>query len=185
MFTIAGPRAATGTSLGPEDVPVIAWPSGAAERHRLAAARRPRILAVIAGGAPPEIFDSLEDWVRVPVDVDELTLRRQTLQRRWLDGRAALWLDEYGLVHRDARWVALSDAQAAVVGPLIGSNGRTVRRADVRRACAAEVGTCSDEAFSALLGRLATKLAELDTVLHRLSGGRLLLEVPSSPARSV
>jgi hypothetical protein len=185
MFTIAGPRAATGTSLGVGDVPVIPWPSEAAQRNRLAAARRPRILAVIAGGAPPDVSDALEDWVRVPVDVDELTLRRQTLQRRWLDGRAVLWLDEYGLVHRDDRWVALSDAQAATAGPLIASIGRTVRREEVRRACAAEVGTSSDDAFSALLGRLTTKLAALDAVLHRLSGGRLLLEVPSSPARSV
>jgi hypothetical protein len=102
------------------------------------------------------------------------------LHERWLDGRGDLWLDEHGLVHLDDRWVALSDAQAAIAAPLIAGIGGVVRREDVRRAYEATVGERTEQAFNAVLGRLRAKLAEFDVVLHGLSGGRLLLDVRSS-----
>jgi hypothetical protein len=52
------------------------------------------------------------------------------------------------------------------------------------RAYEAAVGERPENAFTGLLGRLRAKLAELGVVLHRLSGGRLLLEVCSSPTRA-
>jgi hypothetical protein len=59
-----------------------------------------------------------------------------------------------------------------------------VRREDVRKAYEAAVGERTDNAFTAVLGRVRAKLATLGVALHRLSGGRLLLEVGSSPIRS-
>lgn len=164
-------------------VPVLAWPGGADQRQLLAAARRPRILAIPAGVPPPSAVDALEDWVRVPVDVAELELRQRTLQHRWLAGRSDLWLDEYGLLHRGERWVALPAAQASVAALLVAGIGRVVRRDDVRFAYEAAGGDRSDDAFAGVLARLRKKLAELGAVLHPLSGGRLLLEVSSSPTR--
>jgi hypothetical protein len=71
--------------MSTDDVPVIPWPSGADARHELAVARRPRILAVADGEPPPEGSDELEDWVRVPVQLDEIRLRQRTLHERWLE----------------------------------------------------------------------------------------------------
>jgi DNA-binding response OmpR family regulator len=130
------------------------------------------------------VEDALEDWIRFPADMDELRLRQRTLQRRWLAGRGDLWLDEHGLVHREDLWVALPEAQAAVAAPLIANLGHVVRREEVRRAYEAAVGERPENAFTGLLGRLQPKLAELGVVLHRLSGGRLLLELCSSPTRA-
>jgi alkanesulfonate monooxygenase SsuD/methylene tetrahydromethanopterin reductase-like flavin-dependent oxidoreductase (luciferase family) len=178
-----GPRSMRVAARAADTVPVIPWPAGHAERHQRAVARLPRLLAISAGASPPEGVDELEDWVRVPVDLDELSLRQRTLHERWRAGRAELWLDEHGLVHRDARWVSLSDAQAVIAAPLIASAGHVVRRADVRAACAA-AGAESDAAFKGVLRRLQSKLGELGATLHILSGGRLLLELCSSPSRS-
>jgi hypothetical protein len=163
-----------------DEVPVIPWPSASAARHALALARRPRLLAVGEGAPPPEGVDELEDWVRVPVEIDEIRLRQRTLLERWREERAEVWLDEHGLVRHGERWVALSGNQALAAAPLVANIGRVVHRADVWRACGA---ARSDSSFTGILQRLRTKLAEVDVTLHILSGGRLLLEAPSSPSR--
>jgi hypothetical protein len=180
MPAIEGPRGPRIKAPSPDDVPVIPWPSGANTRHRLAVARRPRLLAITDGTPPPEGVDALEDWVRVPVEIDEIRLRQRTLHERWLEQRAVLWLDEHGLVHHEERWVALSDAQALAAAPLIAAAGRVVHRADVQRACGAERSSSS---LTGILHRLRAKLATVDATLHILSGGRLLLEVASSSTR--
>jgi hypothetical protein len=170
-----GPRGST--SISSEDVPVVAWPAGAAARARLHAVRRPRVLAVRATDPPPEITDDLEDWIRMPVDGEELELRQRTLLDRWLAGRGGVWLDEHGLVHGPRHWVALSRTQAAAAAPLIAGLGRVVARDDVRRSYEAVAGHRTDEAFRSLLSRLRHKLGQVGGTLHMLSGGRLLLEV--------
>jgi hypothetical protein len=184
MLTFEGLHAPVTTVPGADAVPVVSWPAGADERRRLAAARRPRVLVISPGAPPPRVVDALEDWVRYPADTDELRLRQRTLQRRWLARRGDLWLDEHGLVHRDHRWVALPEAQAAVAAPLIANLGYVVRRDEVRRAYEEAVGERPENAFTGLLCRLQPKLAELGVALHRLSGGRLLLELCSSPTRA-
>jgi hypothetical protein len=177
MTTSAISAAAAGA---PAAIPVVRWPGAHEERRRLAGASRPRVLAIPANAPPPLLTDDFEDWVRDPIDAAELLLRQRTLHERWLDRRGDVWLDEHGLVHLDDRWVALSDAQAAIAAPLIADIGRVARRQDVRRAYEAVVGERTEQAFNAVLGRLRTKFTELDVVLHGLSGGRLLLEVRSS-----
>ena len=178
MSSQTGPPRAPTPAVASPAVPVVPWPEGFAERGRLARLGRPCILSVAPGQPPPVDVGLLEDWVRVPVDVDELTLRRRTLLGRWRVARGDLWLDEDGLLRHDDRWVALSPGQAAVAEALVASAGRVVRRDDVRRAYEAAVGPRSDIALSAVLARLRPKLAELGAVLHLLSGGRVLLEVP-------
>jgi hypothetical protein len=71
-----------------------------------------------------------------------------------------------------------------VAAPLIANLGRVVRREDARRAYEAVVGERPDNAFASMLAGLRPKLAELGVVLHRLSGGRLLLELRSSSTRA-
>jgi hypothetical protein len=177
MTDQTGSRAPTAGATPTPDVPVVPWPEGLVERSRLARLRRPCILAVTTGQPPPLDLAFLEDWVRVPVDTDELILRRRTLHERWLAARGELWLDEHGLLHRDECWVALSPGQAAVAETLVASAGRVVRRDDVRRAYESVAGPRSDIAVRAVLSRLRPKLGKVGAVLHLLSGGRVLLDV--------
>jgi hypothetical protein len=174
MSTIDEPRSPLG--LAARDVPVVPFPEGAEPRRLLRAARRPRILAVGPGEPPPAVTDDLEDWVRLPVEDDELALRQQTLLDRWLAGRGGLWLDEDGIVHSAGRWVALPPPQAAAVVPLVAALDAVVARADVREAYEAAVGPCTDVAFASMLARLRPKFRQVGGTLHLLSRGRLLLE---------
>ena len=76
------------TTTGPETleidgVPValVAWPVDDARRRTLAAAGRPRLLVVAADADPPEVDDVLEDWLRLPRDLDDVGRRAHRLVR--------------------------------------------------------------------------------------------------------
>jgi len=116
----------TCTALG---VSVLHWPRDANVRAHLAAFRQPRILLVDPGVGPPGLLDELEDWVRAPVDPDDLRARSQELHRRALDGApaSAPTLDDEGLLWVGRRWVDLTPAQAPVVGLLLEHLERVVR----------------------------------------------------------
>jgi hypothetical protein len=69
----------------------VAHPSGVILVHHPASPRLladladgevPRILIVPADAPPPRCVDPLEDWIREPVDPDELEIRCRTLEKR-------------------------------------------------------------------------------------------------------
>jgi hypothetical protein len=63
------------------DIPLVPL-SDVITRHRLAAEGRACLLVVPIGGEPPDDWDDLEDWVRLPLDDMEVTHRRVVLFRR-------------------------------------------------------------------------------------------------------
>ena len=63
------------------DVALIPWPDEESALEELARAGRPRILVVAAAVPPPDVRDPLEDWVRVPVDHDDVEVRARRLAR--------------------------------------------------------------------------------------------------------
>ncbi len=62
-------------------VALVAWPVGDARRRALAAGGHPRLLLVAAGADPPESDDVLEDWLRLPRDLDDIPRRARRLGR--------------------------------------------------------------------------------------------------------
>ncbi|MCC6438285.1 MAG: hypothetical protein IT196_24905 [Acidimicrobiales bacterium] len=81
------PQAHTPTGADSADsaavaVVVLRWPEEDARRRWLAAAGIPRILVLPAEQPPPSHWDHIEDWVREPVDPEELEVRRVTVALR-------------------------------------------------------------------------------------------------------
>ena len=60
----------------------VRWPDEAERRLRLARAGVPRLLFVAPDHPVPEPLDLLEDWVRVPVEAEEVELRSANLAHR-------------------------------------------------------------------------------------------------------
>jgi hypothetical protein len=63
------------------DVTYVRWPDEAEVRADLRARLRPRLLLVAPDAAPPDVVDDLEDWVRVPADERDISVRANRLAR--------------------------------------------------------------------------------------------------------
>ena len=72
-----------------DGVHVVRWPEQEEWRLSLERAQIPRVLLIAADGPPPEEWDELEDWIRLPLDPDELQARARALGRRARPGPPA------------------------------------------------------------------------------------------------
>ena len=93
----------------------------------LARAGVPRLLVLEPGTPPPDEWDELEDWVRRPLDPEEVAFRQHALRDRLLLRTGGLRIDD-GLLRRGDRWVPLTDVQLAVTRSLLAQAGRVVAR---------------------------------------------------------
>jgi hypothetical protein len=163
------------------DVALLWWPHEAARRKQLAARGEPRLLVISPGALPPAEWDELEDWVREPIDPDELATRSRSLRERRAQAGRPMYIDADGLVWLYQRWVALTDTQVAMARLLNQNADRIVLRADLAAAYAAAGGSEDCKAFSTAVRRLRAKLAGLGVRLHAVNGQHYLLEVPPRP----
>ncbi len=113
-------------------VELLAWSGDARRREQLRAFALPRILLLEPDAEPPLVWDDLEDWVREPVDAEELAARCERVRSaaasaRSTDG-ARLAVDAAGAVHLDGRTVQVGAAAAPVLAALVQRLDRPVRR---------------------------------------------------------
>jgi hypothetical protein len=155
-------------------VELVMWPSEATRREELAGAGRPCIL-VIAADEPVPPTASTEDWVREPVDPEELTVRAAALRRRAECGKAPT-LDDGLLVH-DGAWAAIPPAQIRMVELLVERLGSVVRKEELAAAADATGASDHEQAVKAAMNRLAKRLAPLGLVLRSIRGRGYLLEL--------
>jgi hypothetical protein len=71
------------------DVVLVPWPDAESTADELALAGRPRVLLVGADAEPPDVWDPLEDWVRVPAAHGDVEVRARRLGRIALARRAS------------------------------------------------------------------------------------------------
>jgi DNA-binding winged helix-turn-helix (wHTH) protein len=174
-----------------ERVPVVTlrWPDESARRNELAAAGIPRLLLVTPGASPPIAWEVDEDWIAFSAPEDERAHRVATLrQRLHLVARpptgphCAVVIDEDGLARRDGLWVALSELEIRLVGPLLADTGHCVSRSRLL-----EAGWPAEErpsrAVDGAVRRLRAKLAPLGVRIHGITGSGYLLEVGAVPVR--
>jgi hypothetical protein len=166
-------------------VTVLAWPAEGSEREALQRAGRPRLLVVAPGAALPPPSDScLEDWVRAPVEPDELRTRLETLAERARHHPPVPQIDEMGqLVHCDDR-VPLSPTEERLVRVLIGSFGAVVADDDLLRAGWPD-GSGSPGALRVHLTRLRRRLAHIGLELRSRRGTGHSLQSPASASSTV
>lgn len=171
---------------GPTDFPtahnsvaLLRWPEDEASRRRLAAARLPRLLLIGEGAAPPLAIDELEDWIRFPLDPEELTVRTDTLAERARDVAprpTGLVLDSDRVLHSDDRWVALSPTEARLFAELLEHPGEVVHRAVLARAGWTTSFPADDRAVDGVMKRLRRRVAPLGVHIHTVSGVGFLLD---------
>jgi len=90
---------------------------------------QPRILLVAHGEPAPVTVDPLEDWVRLPVDGEDLNARVETLTRR-NDAGPTLDHDDGILRHRGS-WVPLPPIEVLLVQRLMAAMGKVVSRQEL------------------------------------------------------
>jgi hypothetical protein len=169
-------RAASALPFASVDgVRLLHWPVDDRTRADLASDGVPRLLLVAPGGAPPEDWDDLEDWLRLPLDPDELRGRARTLRLRALHDERP-WFDADGLLRTGDRWVDLPTGPRAVVELLVARFGQLVP-ADVLAATYRRAGgSVRASARKALIARVRRRLAELELELHTVRESGYLLD---------
>jgi DNA-binding response OmpR family regulator len=158
------------------DVVLVRWPS---ERNRLDAVRargEPR-LVVVEEGSPPVGDDCLEDWLRAPVDVDELRVRVDTLRSRAHRHDQPPAVDGDGVLRYSGRVVTLPPVQRQLASALLERRGSVVSREALAKSVWPD-GTPRErnvlDVHMARLRRTLTSIGlELKTVRRR---GYLLLD---------
>jgi DNA-binding response OmpR family regulator len=158
------------------DVALVHWPNEAAYRDELAAAGRPRLLLVEPGTVPPLGADLLEDWIRVPVEPEDLEARRRVLGRRSL-ARTPIHLDEDGLLHRGRAWVALSPVELRLFSELYAAQGRVVSRSQLLRALRPDVAGDDVRALDSSMLRVRRRVRPLGAVVRTVPRAGFLLEL--------
>jgi hypothetical protein len=158
-----------------DGVHVVRWPEQEARRRALETEGIPRVLLVATSSPPPEDWDELEDWIRLPLDPDELHARARALSRRARHGIRP-WVDDQGLCWVEDRWVDLSAPQAAVAELLVGRFGEVVVPEEITASLMRVGASAAVSARKTMLVRLRLRLAELGLELRNVRARGYLLE---------
>jgi DNA-binding response OmpR family regulator len=108
------------------DVALVHWPAEADRLDRLRARGEPR-LVVVEEGLPPTTEDWLEDWLRTPVDEDEVRIRLETLRARAQRGTEELAVED-GVLRCGRSVVVLPPIQARLAAALLERRDAVVSR---------------------------------------------------------
>jgi hypothetical protein len=173
--TASDARAASAALTSVDGVRLVRWPDENDVREQLAAAGVPRILLIGSDAAPPEDWDELEDWVRLPLDPDELQHRARTLRRR---ARATdrPWFDDDGLLRVGERWVDLPSGPRAVVELLVTRFGQVVYGDELAKTYLDAGGSAGESARKTMIVRVRHRLAEVGLELHNVRDSGYLLD---------
>ena len=161
---------------------LIRWP---AEQERLAALRElgaPRLLLVDPQVEPPLIIDVLEDWVRVPVDPEDVQARVSTLSLRADGDGVRPVIDEDGLLHCRGGWVALSPLETSIARVLVERYGAVVGREALSRR-AWPTGVPTRNALDVQMARFRRRVEPLGLEVRTVRSRGYLLQArtPSRP----
>ena len=109
------------------NVVVVYVPEESERLEQLRAADVPRLVVVAAGTEPPTVVGDYEEWIRFPADAADVLARLEALKTR-ARRRAALRpsLDNDGLLHFGAAWVALSATDEKLARIFLADFGHVV-----------------------------------------------------------
>jgi len=151
------------------DIVVLRWPAEKANRDRLAADGRPRLLLVSPEAEPPDGRDCLEDWVRLPADDRDVAARLRALEVRAARHEQRPETDARGRLTFNGTWVALSPIEERIVAALAGHFGEVVSR-DELLAAGWPNEQPSDAALRVHLTRLRKEIAPLGLEIATVRG---------------
>lgn len=100
-----------------------------------------------------------------------------------MDERLLPRLDEDGLLRVGDRWVAIPDAQIAVVELLVDRYGRLVRKEALAEAYVRGGHSGQEASIRSLMCRVSRRVSQLDLKLHTVRGrGVMLAAVEQHPS---
>jgi hypothetical protein len=109
------------------NVVVVCMPEQSERLVALRAADIPRLVVVAAGTAPPTVVGDHEEWIRFPADAAEVHARLEALSARVARSAPPRpSLDDDGLLHVGARWVALSATNEKLADTLLADFGHVI-----------------------------------------------------------
>jgi DNA-binding winged helix-turn-helix (wHTH) protein len=158
-------------------VALVRWPSERQRLERLRLGRSPRLL-LIEEGAPPEVSDCLEDWVRMPVEEVELALRADALEIRARQHGSAPGpphLDGDGVLRVGPNWVSLPPVEARLTTLLLDRMGTVVGRESLAKAGWPE-GAPGRNALDVHVLRLRRRLDTVGLAIRTVRSRGYLLE---------
>jgi two-component system, OmpR family, response regulator len=157
-------------------VAVVGWPDEASHRVGLARAGVARLLVVAPDVAPPPDCSIDEDWVRLPITLDDAVARLERVVRvvRMMRSGRPTVVDGH-LLRRGALQVHLTPAQAVVMNALLEHDGHTVDRATL---CAIvwPDGSGDVRALDDLVHRMRQRVAGLGIVIRNVRGRGFALD---------
>ena len=153
------------------------WPAERERRVELQRAGAPRVLLVEAGAPPPDLDDSLEDWVRAPASEADVEARIAGVRRRSAASGAAgaPALDADGVLHHEDAWVALPPVEARLMAALLDRAGAVVSREALARAGWPD-GAPGRNALDVHVLRLRRRVDPLGLVIRTVRSRGYLLE---------
>jgi two-component system, OmpR family, response regulator len=146
------------------DVALVHWPAEADRLERLRARREPR-LVVVEAGPPPVTEDWLEDWLRTPVDEEEVRIRLETLRARARHQSDELVLED-GVLRIGRHVVVLPPIQARLASALLERRNAVVSRDTLLRRGWPDEKPKDRNVLDVHLARLRRLLADTGLQIH-------------------
>ncbi len=160
------------------------WPAERGRRERLRRQRRPRLLLLEEGAAPPHLADCLEDWIRLPADDVDLKARVENLvvrtQRHFGSGPE---LDE-GVLRVGDDWVSLTPLESRLAEVLVQRMGTVASRETLARA-GWPAGAQARNTLDVHVVRLRRRLSTVGLGLRTVRSRGYLLEMSGSCQQGV
>lgn len=135
------------------------------------------VLYLVEPGVEPPRCHECEDWIRLPLDVAELTARADRLIA-WSRDAGALYtrVDDDDVLRVGDDMVVLSELEARLVRTLIDSMGMLVLRADLVEAVWPDGPPSDPRALDNRVKSVRARLAGLPLRIHTIHGRGLILE---------
>jgi len=135
------------------------------------------VLYLVEPGMEPPICRDLEDWVRIPIDVGELTARGDRLIA-WSRDLGAVFtrIDDDDLLWVGDEMVVLSPLEARLMRVLIGSMGMLVLREDLMDAVWPDGPPSDPRALDNRVKAVRARISGLPLCVHTVHGRGLVLE---------
>ena len=161
-----------------DSVALVHWPRDNVRRAQLATARVPCLL-LVEPDTPPPVVEVWEDWIRLPADERDVSIRLHGLALRVcrpeiVDG--SILRNSYGSV-------VLSAAESAIAQALLESDGRLVSREELEQTVWPD-GMPTARALDDLVYRLRRKVKplQLNVFSARSRGFVLGVAIEVTPA---
>jgi hypothetical protein len=142
------------------------------------------VLYLVPVGIEPPRCAPLDDWLRLPVDLDELNDRSDRLLVRAAEvGATLVRVDEGGALHVGDVVVILSEQESRLMRSLVEHQGQLVLREELHRIVWPDGEPNDPRALDNRIKSLRVRLRGLPVEIHTVRGWGLLLETTRpSPA---